>query len=227
MQDEPIKYNGSMDIASRLRRLQFIRRFCHDIGHSATQAQLLAIGILKKEVHFSSQPAPFIQKLSNIVQKKPSADAAELAHVIEQSNEVLAKATTVFPLSLFPDTIILDRTKLTVIKRNFFFSEQVMSIRIEDILNVSATVGPFFGSVTIATRVMSSDDHFTIRNFTREDAQHLKHMIQGYVIARHNNIACDHLTHDQLVDTLRELGHDTNRLFQHRVIQAPQRLLEH
>ncbi len=225
MNEEPINSNGSGDIASRLRRLQFIRRFCHDVGHSATQAQLLAVGILKKEVHFANQTSPLVQHLSTLVKAGGQNAAHELARVIEQSNEVLARATTVFPLTIFPDTIILDRTKLTIIRRQFFFAEDVMSIRIEDILNVSASVGPFFGSVTIATRVLSSDDHFTIRNFSRQDAQHLKHMIQGYVIARHNGIACDHLTHDQLVDTLRELGHDSNSHHHYRAIQVPQRLM--
>lgn len=218
MKDEPTITSGSIEIANRLRRLQFVRRFCRDVGQTATEAQLFALGILNKNNDGSKKQAPIIQKLTNIVKGTTAEQEQEqLMQVIEKSNEILAKATTVFPLSIFPDTIILDRTKLTVIKRNFFFSEQVMSIRIEDILNVSATVGPFFGSVTIATRVMSSDDHFMIRNFTRSDAQHLKHMIQGYVIARHNNIACDHLTHDQLVDTLRELGHDSNNQFQHYV----------
>lgn len=226
MRDEPINDNGSGDIASRLRRLQFVRRFCRDIGHSATQAQLLAVGILNKEVHFANKQSPFIQSLVSVVQKKPVQSPTELAHVLEQSNEVLARATTIFPLTLFPDTMILDRTKLTVIRRQFFYSEDVMSIRIEDILNVTSSVGPFFGSVTIATRVLSSDDHFTIHKFTRRDAQHMKHMIQGYVIARQNNIACDHLSHDQLVDTLRELGHDTSHRYEHRIMQAPRRLAE-
>ncbi len=134
---------------------------------------------------------------------------ANLKKVVAQAHEVLASANTVFPLTLFPDTVFVDRTKITIIRRNFFWSSDVMSIRIEDVLNVSASVGPLFGSLTIASRVMSTTDHFQINHFWRNDAAHLKHIIQGYVIAQHNNIDTAHLTKDELIDTLRELGHDS------------------
>lgn len=135
----------------------------------------------------------------------------KLEKILSESNEVLASATTIFPLTLFRDDIVLDRTKVTITRRNFFWSSEVMSIRIEDILNVTSSVGPFFGSVTIAGRVLSSEDHFTVTNFWRHDAVHLKHIIQGYVIAQHNDIDCAHLSKDELIATLSKLGHDTNR----------------
>lgn len=120
-------------------------------------------------------------------------------------------ANTVFPITLFPDSVTVDRTKVTITKRDFFWTSDVMSIRIEDVLNVSASVGPIFGSLTIASRVMSTIDHFKINHFWRNDAIRLKHIIQGYVIAQHNNIDTAHLTRAELVETLRELGHDSAR----------------
>lgn len=174
------------------------------LGRVATRGQFILQERLQK-----ADSSTFITSLRDIAQRRRDRqEDDDMDDMISRSNEVLARATTVFPLTFFPDSVILDRTKLTVIRRNFFFSEDVMSIRIEDILNVSANVGPFFGSITIATRVMSTDDHFTIYNFLREDVMHLKHMIHGYVIARHNNIPCDHLTHEQLIHILEELGHD-------------------
>lgn len=150
------------------------------------------------------------KKERDVREGKAQVDAvANLKKVVAQAHEVLASANTVFPLTLFPDTVFVDRTKITIIRRNFFWSSDVMSIRIEDVLNVSASVGPLFGSLTIASRVMSTTDHFQIDHFWRNDAAHLKHIIQGYVIAQHNNIDTAHLTKDELVETLRELGHDS------------------
>ena len=134
-----------------------------------------------------------------------------LRKIIEQSHEVLASANTVFPVTLFPDTVFVDRTKVTIIRRDFFWSSDTMSIRIEDVLNVSATLGPLFGSLTIASRVMSTIDHFQINHFWRSDAIHLKHIIQGYVIAQHNKMDITHLPKDELIKTLVEIGHDTNQ----------------
>jgi len=135
----------------------------------------------------------------------------KLKNIVSKSHEILMSANTVFPITLFPDSVTVDRTKVTITKRDFFWTSDVMSIRIEDVLNVSASVGPIFGSLTIASRVMSTIDHFKINHFWRNDAIRLKHIIQGYVIAQHNNIDTAHLTRAELVETLRELGHDSAR----------------
>jgi hypothetical protein len=151
-------------------------------------------------------------EVSNVASNhQNSADKhADLKALVRQSHEVMVSATTVFPFKLFPDTIVLDRTKITITRRDFFMSSKVMSIRIEDILNVSTSVGPFFGSINIASRVLSSEDHFSISHFWRHDAVHLKHMIQGFVIAQHNGIETKHLSREHLIETLAELGHDSN-----------------
>ena len=133
-----------------------------------------------------------------------------LKKTVSQSHEVLMTANTVFPITLFPDSVTLDRTKVTIIRRDFFWSSNVLSIRIEDVLNVQVSVGPLFGSLTIASRVMSTVDHFQIKHLWRSDAIRLKHIIQGYVIAQHNRIDTSHLNKRDLVSTLIELGQDTN-----------------
>jgi hypothetical protein len=133
------------------------------------------------------------------------SDIDELKQVVAHSQEIIAGARTVLPF-VFPHEIILDRTKITIIKRIFFWSSDVISIRIEDVLNVSSSVGPLFGSVTIASRVMSTIDHFEVDRFWRDDANRIKQIIQGYLIARQNGVETDHLSCEELAKTLYELG---------------------
>lgn len=181
-----------------------------DMGHSATRALRHARRILVSGPNVAvHEAAPSVPALDALPVTLPSRSA--LKKEIRRTNEPLCQMKTVFPIKLFTDEVVLDRTKLTVTRRNFFFSSDTMSIRIEDILNVTVGVGPFFGAITVATRVLSSDDHFTLNRFWRRDAIHMKHMIQGFVIARHNNISIDHLEHDELVKTLTELGQDSHR----------------
>jgi hypothetical protein len=123
---------------------------------------------------------------------------------------VLASARTVFPVTLFPDSIIVDRTKISIIKRDFFWTSNIISFQIEDVLNVSCAVGPLFGSLTIASRVMSSVDHFQISYLWRNEAVFFKHLIQGHIIAKNNKLETDQLTKKEMVDTLCELGIDSN-----------------
>ena len=129
----------------------------------------------------------------------------ELKQVVAHSHEVIAHARTALPF-LFPHEIILDRTKITIIKRNFFWSSDIISIRIEDVLNVSGSVGPLFGSVTIDSRVMSTVDHFEVENFWRSDATRMARIIEGYLIARQNGVPTDHLSCEELAATLYEIG---------------------
>ena len=133
-----------------------------------------------------------------------------LKHIVKRSREVLASATTVIlPKNLFPDTVTIDRTRIMIVKRTFFWSSNVISVGIDDILNVSTNCGPLFGSLTISSRIMNSTDHFEIDCFWRKDAEYLKHIIQGYIVARHSDITTDQLTKEQLIETLIELGTDS------------------
>ena len=142
-------------------------------------------------------------------EKEAKKQAINLQHLVHRSHEVLMYArTVVLPMNLFPDSVSVDRTKVTIQKRTFFWSSQVISIRIEDVLNVSANYGPFFGSIMVSSRVMNSTDHYEVNYLWRKDAIALKHIIQGYVIAQHNNIDVSHLKKDELIKTLIELGTD-------------------
>lgn len=218
----------SSEFNDRSSRFSRLKDYYVHIGRIATNALVITRTSFGPEMTLP-QPVPsFIQTYlarRHDTMQHPRT-MADISDFIERSNEIIAKAKTVFPLDPFPDTVALDRTKLTVTTRDFLRSD-VMSIRIEDILNVSSFVGPFFGSLTIATRVLSSNDHFTIRLLKRKDAMHLKHVIQGFVIARHNNISCDHMDRDELLSTLMELGRDSNRdRRKARTVRAPTRLLK-
>jgi hypothetical protein len=136
----------------------------------------------------------------------PEESKQELREAITGSNEILASATTV--LTLFPDTLTVDRAKLNVTHRTFFQAAEVVSMRIEDVLNVTATVGPFLGTVKITSRVLNSEDPFTIGKFWRDDAMRLKHITQGYVIALQRNIDCSSLETHELATMLERLGED-------------------
>ena len=145
-------------------------------------------------------------------QESPSAGDTrrELEHAIAGAQEVLCTATTFFPLTLFPDTITLDRAKLTITHRTFVGVADVMSIRIEDILNVTATMGPIFGSVKIVSRVFNVEKPYTVNWFRRNDALRIKRITQGYVIALQRHIDCSSLPCPQLAAMLEQLGSDAH-----------------
>lgn len=201
------------------RTYNFLLRLSRQMGSVATYSSFVddvRSFMIHEPAHFSANKVSVAPRLGHAATSTPphiSAEAAEdkdekLKNIVTKSHEVLMSANTVFPITLFPDTVTVDRTKITITRRDFFWTSDVISFRIEDVLNVSASVGPFFGALTIASRVMSTVDHFKINHLWRNDAIRLKHIIQGYVIAQHNSIDTAHLPTKELIDTLRELGHD-------------------
>jgi hypothetical protein len=140
----------------------------------------------------------------------PEESKQELREAIIGSSQVLATATTIVPL--FPDTLTVDRAKVTVTKRQFFSTAEVMSMRIEDILNVTASVVPFFGSVKIVSRVMNEEKPYVIGPFWRDDAIRLKRVLQGYVIALQRKIDCSALSAEELAIMLDKLGEDDHNV---------------
>lgn len=206
-------------MSMRSKSYNFLLGLSRKLGNTATKSFVEVRHFLNQEVPLPSserffQSMPQILKLRHDDKKdslsKQAKSAEQLKKVVEQSQEVLASANTVFPITLFPDTIFLDRTKVTIIRRSFFWSANVMSIRIQDILNVSVSVGPVFASLSIASRVMSTVDHFEVHHLWRSDAVHLKHIIQGYVITQTSKLDTTHLSKKELIQTLEELGHDRN-----------------
>lgn len=130
----------------------------------------------------------------------------ELAGAISSAHDILCSAKTVFPLTLFVDTITVDRSKVSVTKRNFYMAGETVTIRIEDILNVTATVGPFFGSVKITTKYFNPEKPYVIDKLQRKDALRIKRILQGYVIARQQEVDTSHLSARELAKYLDELG---------------------
>lgn len=184
------------------------------IGALATKSYFHLLHLLQKDI-----PSLSLSQLTNPITSLVSwpfgnstVDKTQpnLDTIVKMSNEVLDEAKTVFPMTLFPDTITLDRTKLTVTRKTFFMSGRVISIHIEDVLNVGIAVGPLFGSLTIAIKGLTSEDHFSINYLWRSDAIRLKHIIQGYINAIHDNIDTKQLKKNELTKILIELGHDSN-----------------
>ena len=133
----------------------------------------------------------------------------QMHKVVEQSQEILAGARTVIlPMNIFPDTVTIDRMKVTINLWESLWSHRIVTLRIQDILNVAANTGLLFGSLTISTRVMNSTDHFVIMGFWNRDVIRLKRILQGYMIALHQGIDVSDLSTDRLVRKLNELGTD-------------------
>ncbi len=132
-------------------------------------------------------------------------NARKLFDAAIKSHEVLFEADTVFPFMLFPDTVTLDREKITIAQRFFWRVAKVVSSRINDIQGVELDVGPFFGSVKISSRFFD-DDHKVVTYLKRSDAIKLAKIVRGAVIASQEEIDTRKVPKKDLVMLLEDLG---------------------
>lgn len=110
-----------------------------------------------------------------------------------------------FPFTPFPDTLTVDRHKITLARRHFFGSADITSIQIADILNVVAHVGPFFGSLDIFTKFYAKKP-LKVIYLSRADAVNVKRILQGYIASLNEGIDCSDLSKEELLKHLYTIG---------------------
>jgi hypothetical protein len=143
------------------------------------------------------------------VEQEATEPTQELLNVAQDAQEELMRVNTIFPLNLFPDTIAIDRQKVSIIKRSFFRTAKIVSVKITDVLNVESNVGPFVGSIRIYSKYFVDNFH-EINAMSRQDATDLHDILQGYMIATEKEIDCSQIPRDELILMLKELGHPTD-----------------
>ncbi|MBC7581280.1 hypothetical protein H7097_00240 [Aeromicrobium sp.] len=139
-----------------------------------------------------------------------SKDAKKLQAVVRESHTILAKAHSVFPLQLFPDSVNIDRHKLTIVRRQFFGMEQKVSVPLENVKNIEADFGPLFGSITITSDLFINNTQ-EVKSLWRDDAKKIQKLVQGAVVAQGEGIDLNKIDVNQLRSLLIDLGSGHSR----------------
>lgn len=129
----------------------------------------------------------------------------KLHQAVKETRKTLATARSVFPFELFPDLITIDQHKLTIEYRSFFGIKQTVSVPIENVKNIQADLGPFFGSIIVTS------DHFinntqTVNWLWRNDAEHIQKLVQGIMVAVKEGIDLSKVEVEELKKDLTSLG---------------------
>ncbi|OGL35149.1 hypothetical protein A3F65_00535 [Candidatus Saccharibacteria bacterium RIFCSPHIGHO2_12_FULL_47_16b] len=129
----------------------------------------------------------------------------KLYDVAIKAHDILFSANTVFPFTLFPNTITIDREKVTIVHRPFFRMAKIVSVRIHDLLNVESDVGPFFGTLHLTSRYFLNNPE-SINFLWRSETAKAQRLLQGYIIAQHEKVNCSNIPKDELIVLLDDLG---------------------
>lgn len=136
---------------------------------------------------------------------KISSDVDRLDSLVRGCRRMLFRVRAFFPFDLFPDEIIIDECKISVVFRQFFFSEDIHSINIEMIRDVDVETGPFFAKLQIVPDGYPSKP-LVVRYLLKKDANRARSVIQGLMVAKRNNIDLGKVDDPDLVNKLEILG---------------------
>ena len=138
----------------------------------------------------------------------PESESVKLEHLMGKSRTPLLQIETVFPFDFFPDTLIVDTTKVHIIIREFFASEEIHSIPIANIVDVYVETGPLFATLRILPQLVFEHQVTEITKLWKTDAVKARDMIQGLIVAIKEDIDVSKLPEEEDVSKLQhELIH--------------------
>ncbi len=138
-------------------------------------------------------------------EQDPGEVHEKLIDITEKAHAVLYEAETVFPFTLFPDTITLDKEKLSVASRSFFRTAKIMTVPLTSLISAEASVGPFFGSVSMTSKYFVNSSH-SVHFLWRKDATELHRLLQGFIIAQEKGFDVTEIEVEDLRALLHDLG---------------------
>lgn len=136
--------------------------------------------------------------------KKSETDRQTLEGMVNNSNRVISKVSSVFPWDFFPTTITLEDTRLTIIYRQLF-SSQIYSVDLKDISNVLLERGILFATIIIISKTFVHND-IRIGTLWKEDGVLLRRLIEGLRMLEKEKIDTTQYTVVKLVEKLKELS---------------------
>lgn len=128
----------------------------------------------------------------------------KLGKLIDKTNSVIYETSSVFPFQLFPDRVLVDENKVTIVRKELFF-KRVFPIMYEDVLTVRVNRSFLFASMEFEVKRISKKPR-PIAYLKPKEATMAKKYIMGLVEAKKANIDLSKLTTEQIKEKLEEIG---------------------
>jgi len=139
----------------------------------------------------------------NIQTKKQAKKALENAK--NKGSGVIYRLNSVFPFDLFPDSIVIDHNKVSIVRRTGPFSQKIFPIALADIKTVTVYSGILFASLTLEIAGYEQNPG-TVIKLNKFKAQKARKIIMGLIVANRQEIDLSKLSTKQLSRDLPKIG---------------------
>lgn len=142
--------------------------------------------------------------------KSLSRSNEKLQMLRDNAGELLFSCTSIFPFTLFPDTVSIDPNKVDITHRLFFFSKNIRTLLIEDIRFVNVATNLFFAQLHFEV-VGYEKNPDPVRFLSKKDAIKAKQIITGLIAARKKNVSLKNVKNKSLTKSAKKIGARTKR----------------
>lgn len=136
--------------------------------------------------------------------QKTEENRQTVEDMVSNSNRILLRVSSVFPWDLFPSSIIVEETRLTIIHRQLF-SSQLHSIDIKDISNIFVGTGILFAQLTIVSNTFV-ENQIIVNRLWKKEAIHTRRIIEGLRMFVNKDIDTTSYRVEDLLSKLKELS---------------------
>ncbi len=170
--------------------------------------------VVKATVHIAEdKETPFVvSKAPKLPRSTPEikAEIDKLEKLTQETESVIYEVSAVFPFQLFPDKLIVDKNKITVVRKDLLM-KRIYPVLIEDVITVKVQRGPIFASIDLEVRGFEINP--TPLNFVwPEHASKAEKYIMGLIKAKREGIDLTKLTVAQIKKRLAQIGGTTEEV---------------
>ena len=122
-------------------------------------------------------------RLDKTIQAKP------LIHENGQSR-VLGRFRQIFPLTLFPDELIIEELRVIWVKKLGPWTSEIVSIMATDIASVNASRGLLFGHVHVKS--LTGGPEIIVESLMQEHAYQARSLIEGIALSSREGLIIQH-----------------------------------
>jgi len=132
--------------------------------------------------------------------------------IVARQDIELLRVESVFPFTIFTDTLIIDTTKISVSKKQLFATEYITTIPFKDLSDVNLQTYLFLGTITLkympqsASPGMNNPVTVKIPNLKRKDAVKAKNILKGALVAKAEEIDIAKLSPVEVEKALHQFG---------------------
>jgi hypothetical protein len=141
----------------------------------------------------------------------------KLHSLVKKDEIVLFKAKTFFPFDFFPDTIIIDPVKVSILSKQFIATEQLTIINIKDITDAWSERVLFLANLVITyvprteSQTMQTMVTHRIKLLNYKDAMQAQSILKCMLIIRREDVDITKMTATELESVIKHFE-ETNHL---------------